>query len=165
MLLAQAPAGCREQHQVQHVQQQQSGGNRVTTVGLLTPHPPPAAPHCPPTLAAFCRRSPDSPTQMLSTSLETRISRMGLPALASFCVQSELGWFRINPGLLLTLLNLRTTLQRARCPGGPHTELCCCCIRSRNSAYHHDHHSCSIIAAKLEEGDGKGSAVPLRGSQ
>jgi hypothetical protein len=37
------------------------------------------------TLAAFCRRSPDSPTQMLSTSLDTRISRMGFPALASFC--------------------------------------------------------------------------------
>jgi hypothetical protein len=36
-------------------------------------------------LAAFCRRSPDSPTQMFSTSLDTRISRMGLLALPSFC--------------------------------------------------------------------------------
>jgi hypothetical protein len=37
------------------------------------------------TLAAFCSRSPDSPTQMLSTSLDTRISRMGLLAFDSFC--------------------------------------------------------------------------------
>lgn len=35
------------------------------------------------TLAAFCRRSPDSPTQMLSTSLLTRMSRIGLEALSS----------------------------------------------------------------------------------
>jgi hypothetical protein len=42
-------------------------------------------------LAAFCRRSPDSPTQMLSTSLDTRISRMGFPALASFCGSQAVG--------------------------------------------------------------------------
>jgi len=37
------------------------------------------------TFAAFCRRSPDSPTQILSTSFDTRISRMGLESFFSFC--------------------------------------------------------------------------------
>lgn len=43
-----------------------------------------------PTLAAFCSRSPDSPTEMLSTSLATRMSRMGLEALSP-CVVRGLG--------------------------------------------------------------------------
>lgn len=69
--------------------------NRAMDVGTATAAPcsGPAyrtcLPHClaarsTPTLAAFCRRSPDSPTQMLSTSFDTRISRMGLPDLPSF---------------------------------------------------------------------------------
>ena len=41
------------------------------------------------TLAAFCNLSPDSPTQMLSTSLATRISRMGLFTLLSLCTADQ----------------------------------------------------------------------------
>ena len=37
------------------------------------------------TLAAFCSLSPDSPTLMLSTSLATRMPRMGWAVLSSFC--------------------------------------------------------------------------------
>lgn len=36
-------------------------------------------------LAAFCRRSPDSPVQQFSTSLDTRMSRIGLLAFLSAC--------------------------------------------------------------------------------
>ena len=35
------------------------------------------------TFAAFCNRSPDSPVQMLSVSLDTRTSRMGFLTLSS----------------------------------------------------------------------------------
>ena len=51
------------------------------SLGWLLPYPT----H---TFAAFCRRSPDSPTQMLSTSFDTRISRMGLVTFFSFCAHS-----------------------------------------------------------------------------
>ena len=47
------------------------------------------------TLAAFCNLSPDSPTQMFSTSLDTRISRMELLAFLSLCntqSHSQIGW-------------------------------------------------------------------------
>jgi hypothetical protein len=41
-------------------------------------------------LAAFCRRSPLSPVQQLSTSFETRISRMGLLVfLSATCSQQR----------------------------------------------------------------------------
>lgn len=36
------------------------------------------------TLAAFCRRSPDSPVQMFRVSFATRTSRMGLAVLSDF---------------------------------------------------------------------------------
>ena len=40
-------------------------------------------------LAAFCSRSPDSPTEMFRISLATRISRMGLLAFSSLtCVRA-----------------------------------------------------------------------------
>lgn len=61
-------------------------------------------------MAAFCRRSPDSPTQMLSTSLDTRISRMGLLALASFCEGGN------NRQRLLRATRLRSPAAIA--PGG-----------------------------------------------
>jgi porphobilinogen deaminase len=35
------------------------------------------------TFAAFCKRSPDSPTQMLRTNFATRTSRMGFAAVSA----------------------------------------------------------------------------------
>jgi len=41
-----------------------------------------------PTFAAFCKRSPDSPTQMFRVSFATLMSLMGFPAFLSFCTST-----------------------------------------------------------------------------